>query len=558
MGKNNKKRKRTNHALFHAVKARNQGVEPIKPVIPSQSTPAKTDTTSDEISDADLATTIRTLETLVSSSSDSTMFHGKRFKELRRTLHPLVLEQLQSYDKGVDYRHKVTHALQHHQWSDALAALRACQDFQQYPKQGTVQRWVRECSALEDNGGQMPLLQAILRLSAAAGAGAGDGNKHDPGQALAAHLANQPENKEKLVILEGWKWWDNDSNINSNSQNDSISQEKTEDDKEKQEEEKEKEAGEKTANKQEEGKVAKKEDSKKEATRDDNTPLDNLKSRIVYRETAAERTPPNHYDLLLHAITKPDKNLITWSDNHSTTQSHPIPFLPQPARVLPNVLTRDECQQLRRVTTTLGYRSDHPVSQAQPTGIDSCEWMVDSSSILDVIWERVQPHLPASLTVQNKKTVQLFGINPRWRCFRYGQDCVYRPHLDGSWPLCYLDEEGNYHCPKQQQQQYSDAIKSYLTFLIYLNDDFEGGETRYYLPQGVARGIVPRAGSVVVFPQGNLASLIHEGSQVTKGTKYVIRTDVLYRPAGKAQETDDDTNKEEEVEEEDGNDEQEQ
>ena len=43
-----------------------------------------------------------------------------------------------------------------------------------------------------------------------------------------------------------------------------------------------------------------------------------------------------------------------------------------------------------------------------------------------------------------------------------------------------------------------------------------------------ARGVVPRAGSVLCFPQGNTASLLHEGSAVTRGCKYVIRTDVLY------------------------------
>ena len=161
--------------------------------------------------------------------------------------------------------------------------------------------------------------------------------------------------------------------------------------------------------------------------------------------------------------------------------------------------------------------------------------MVDDS-ILTRVYERVKPHLPSTMTIggaYKKARVQLHGLNPRWRCFRYQQDCVYRPHLDGSWPLCYLDAEGNYHCPQQQQQQ-QNAIKSYLTFLIYLNDDFEGGETRFYLPQGVARGVVPRTGSVTVFPQGNTASLIHEGSQVTRGTKYVIRTDVLYRPSASA------------------------
>jgi len=87
-----------------------------------------------------------------------------------------------------------------------------------------------------------------------------------------------------------------------------------------------------------------------------------------------------------------------------------------------------------------------------------------------------------------------------------------------------------------------------------LNDDFEGGETRFYLPNGVARGIVPRQGSIAFFPQGNTASLIHEGSAVTKGTKYVVRTDVLYRPVF---DDDNDTTRQddgatEEVEEENG------
>ena len=43
-----------------------------------------------------------------------------------------------------------------------------------------------------------------------------------------------------------------------------------------------------------------------------------------------------------------------------------------------------------------------------------------------------------------------------------------------------------------------------------------------------ARGVVPCAGAVLCFPQGNTASLLHEGSAVTRGTKLVIRSDVLY------------------------------
>lgn len=47
------------------------------------------------------------------------------------------------------------------------------------------------------------------------------------------------------------------------------------------------------------------------------------------------------------------------------------------------------------------------------------------------------------------------------------------------------------------------------------------------------RTVVPRAGSVCVFPHGDAnGSLLHEGSGVIKGTKYIIRADVLYKLAG--------------------------
>ena len=74
--------------------------------------------------------------------------------------------------------------------------------------------------------------------------------------------------------------------------------------------------------------------------------------------------------------------------------------------------------------------------------------------------------------------------------------------------------------------------RSRLTFLLYLNDGFDGGCTTFYLPDGAGglhtRAVAPRAGSVLCFPQGNTASLLHEGSAVTRGTKTVVRTDVLY------------------------------
>jgi hypothetical protein len=91
---------------------------------------------------------------------------------------------------------------------------------------------------------------------------------------------------------------------------------------------------------------------------------------------------------------------------------------------------------------------------------------------------------------------------------------------------------------------------SRLTVLIYLNEDFSGGHTKFYEPLSerdganvndseVIASIKPRAGSILVFPQAVSESAVeraryqwplHEGSPVTSGKrpKYVIRTDVLF------------------------------
>jgi WD40 repeat protein len=73
-------------------------------------------------------------------------------------------------------------------------------------------------------------------------------------------------------------------------------------------------------------------------------------------------------------------------------------------------------------------------------------------------------------------------------------------------------------------------VRSRLTCMLYLNDgaEFSGGATRYYAERaedsellGVVR---PEAGTLIVFDH----ELWHDGEAVTAGTKYVLRTDVLY------------------------------
>ena len=71
-----------------------------------------------------------------------------------------------------------------------------------------------------------------------------------------------------------------------------------------------------------------------------------------------------------------------------------------------------------------------------------------------------------------------------------------------------------------------DDEESKLTFMVYLNEGCEGGQTAFYHPDGRPRFEVrPRTGQALIFVHLQL----HEGAPVTGGRKYALRTDVMYR-----------------------------
>lgn len=103
---------------------------------------------------------------------------------------------------------------------------------------------------------------------------------------------------------------------------------------------------------------------------------------------------------------------------------------------------------------------------------------------------------------------------------------------DGAWPPSGIEEGTDKYIYDDSP---ADAKQSSLfTFLLYLNDDFEGGHTTFFLPasrEGTlnAYPVRPVAGAVALFPHGEATgALLHEGTGVVHGTKYIIRTDVEY------------------------------
>lgn len=113
------------------------------------------------------------------------------------------------------------------------------------------------------------------------------------------------------------------------------------------------------------------------------------------------------------------------------------------------------------------------------------------------VWLQIKPYV-----VETFGKYQAIGLNEMFRIYKYEVGERFKMHRDGSY------ERNEEEC-------------SFFSFLLYLNDDFEGGET--YFEEGVT--VKPKTGDALLFHH----PLRHEGRQIISGMKYVLRTDIMYK-----------------------------
>jgi hypothetical protein len=258
--------------------------------------------------------------------------------------------------------------------------------------------------------------------------------------------------------------------------------------------------------------------------------------RIIDTTPGPQRKPPNLHPAILYASENDAISLSTKAPKATHHKHSTVPNL----HLLKDVLTSEECTQIISAAEVMGFTPDAPVrALGEESSIlaHNFYWIVDTSFCAR-LWKRVESFIPA---VFHEKTVR--GLNRRFRVYRYVPGAEYRAHIDGAWPPSSIDlstDKYIYDASPPHAKQ-----SSLFTFLIYLNDEFEGGETTFFLPSARegsmnAYPIKPIQGSVVMFPHGETeGSLLHEGTGVQQGltpsAKYVIRTDVLYDLASNSQ-----------------------
>ncbi|KAI6084631.1 hypothetical protein F4821DRAFT_261707 [Hypoxylon rubiginosum] len=112
-------------------------------------------------------------------------------------------------------------------------------------------------------------------------------------------------------------------------------------------------------------------------------------------------------------------------------------------------------------------------------------------------------------------------VNKRMRFLRYGSGQFFRPHCDS--PYHEVSDDGH-------------AVMTHYTLHLYLNDskqevgdkaDLVGGATSFLSSDEERKlDVDPKAGRILIFQHRRL---YHSGDDVKEGTKYTVRTDIMYR-----------------------------
>ncbi len=169
---------------------------------------------------------------------------------------------------------------------------------------------------------------------------------------------------------------------------------------------------------------------------------------------------------------------------------------------VPQLLSVIECEQLIELAEVSGFepagvRTNHG-QKAMPLVRNNERVLVESAVWVDLLWRRT-----STLNLPQLEGQGASCLPKDLRFYRYRPGQRFRMHKDGPWI------EG--------------GLTSRLTLLVYLNDQFVGGETDF-------RDFVvhPTQGDALFF----IHDTWHEGRAVVSGTKYVLRSDVLYSAAG--------------------------
>lgn len=172
----------------------------------------------------------------------------------------------------------------------------------------------------------------------------------------------------------------------------------------------------------------------------------------------------------------------------------------------------------------------------------------DDEDVVARIWARVKDHVPEVDLLKNMPHVTGFGptkrkevlhmtrLNERMRFLKYTSGQYFRRRLAANLNILKAKTNSVAHCDGVYVTP-DGSERSQYTLHLYLNDSddatsgaqMEGGATRFHsLSSDESKywDVEPRVGRVLIFQH---RGLLHSGDDVRNGTKYTLRTDLMYQ-----------------------------
>lgn len=176
--------------------------------------------------------------------------------------------------------------------------------------------------------------------------------------------------------------------------------------------------------------------------------------------------------------------------------------------VVHQLFSPHECERFVQISEDVGYEDallTSPNGNVLRKDIrNNQRVMFKNDEFADSLWVRASDFVPSE--IEGRAAV---GVNELLRFYRYDPGQRFNWHQD----FAYERDNGE---------------KSFLTFLIYLNEGFEGGETSFedsYSDDPFEPfSVTPQLGTALFFEH----QTHHAGELVRSGRKYVLRSDVMY------------------------------
>ncbi|WP_158257689.1 nucleoside monophosphate kinase [Haliangium sp. UPWRP_2] len=187
------------------------------------------------------------------------------------------------------------------------------------------------------------------------------------------------------------------------------------------------------------------------------------------------------------------------------------------AYLITGLLATAECELLIRAAEAVGLKPKVSKRRGPPIRNNSRALYVPGDALARELQGRLAPLLAqvdlSAIGGAWRLPADGQFLNLKWRINSYATGEAFLPHYDSG-------------------HDFGLGKRTLLSLIIYLNDDFTGGETTFF-PGSTPRrpvSIRPRAGSALLFHHYGPLNPLHgtEPLTVTGRKKYIVRTDVIY------------------------------